>query len=256
MDLPAVVISPAANWVQQSLSDQLPGTVNEQVALNGDSPNAPEVTHPHDTYDPGTNPDKNGETGIQYTTYRPGNNFAARVQVSAGMGRSDNSGTSANPELRGMPASTPGSMELTPEEKAEVRELQARDAAVRRHEQAHVMAGGQYIIRRAQFDYVIGPDGKLYAVGGEVQIDTSEVPDDPEATIQKAQAVRRAALAPSDPSPQDQRVAAEATRMEFEARMELARMRAEEARKQTEEYDQEGEMILPQTEPFLLNLVT
>ncbi|MBA7596637.1 hypothetical protein ES703_03621 [subsurface metagenome] len=145
-------------------------------------------------------------------------------------------------------------MELTPEEKARVEELRAADAAVRAHEMAHIMAGGQYIIRRANFSFVIGPDGKLYAVGGEVQIDTSPVPDDPEATIQKAQAVRRAALAPSNPSPADLRVAAEATRMEFEARMELARQRAEETQMQAGEYNQEGGMITPQPAPVLANL--
>ncbi len=119
---------------------------------------------------------------------------------------------------------------------------------------AHIMAGGQYILRRANFSFVLGPDGKLYAVGGEVQIDTSEVPDDPEATIQKAQAVRRAALAPGSPSPQDLRVAAAATQMEFEARMELARQRAEETQKQAEEYGPEGGTITPQPEPVLVNL--
>ena len=147
-----------------------------------------------------------------------------------------------------------GSMELTPEEKQQVEELKARDAEVRRHEQAHVMAGGRYIRSRAQFDYVLGPDGKLYAVGGEVQIDTSEVPDDPEATIQKAQTIRRAALAPSDPSQQDRRVAAQASQMEMEARMELARERAEEAQEQEEEYNQSGQVATPQTEPILINL--
>ena len=146
------------------------------------------------------------------------------------------------------------SLELTEEEKQELRELKARDAEVRRHEQAHVMAGGKYVTSRAQFEYVVGPDGKLYAVGGEVQIDTSEVPNDPEATIEKAQTVRRAALAPSDPSPQDQRVAAEATRMEFEARMELSRERTQEAQEQTDEYDQEGQASSRQPESVLISL--
>jgi hypothetical protein len=147
----------------------------------------------------------------------------------------------------------PDSVELTEEEKRELRELKARDAEVRRHEQAHVMAGGRYITRRAQFDFVTGPDGRLYAVGGDVQIDTSEVPDDPEATVEKAQTVRRAALAPSDPSPQDQRVAAQATQMEFEARMELSQQRSEEASKQTEEYDQQGKTSPQQPEPTLIH---
>ncbi|MFC1583907.1 putative metalloprotease CJM1_0395 family protein, partial [Candidatus Neomarinimicrobiota bacterium] len=122
------------------------------------------------------------------------------------------------------------STDLTPEEKEQVRELREQDTRVRRHEQAHVTAGGRYIKSRAQFQFELGPDGKLYAVSGEVQIDTSKVPDDPEATVLKAQTVRRAALAPSDPSAQDRSVASEANRMEFEARMEITQQRVEESR--------------------------
>ena len=69
----------------------------------------------------------------------------------------------------------------------------------------------------------MGPDGRRYAVGGEVAIDASRVPGDPQATIRKAQVIRRAALAPAAPSAQDQRVAAQATRMEQQARAELLR---------------------------------
>jgi hypothetical protein len=60
-------------------------------------------------------------------------------------------------------------------------------------------------------------------VSGEVALDTSKVPNDAEATIQKARAIKRAALAPSDPSAQDQRVAAEAEQMEQAARQEIVR---------------------------------
>jgi hypothetical protein len=147
----------------------------------------------------------------------------------------------------------PGSTDLTPEEKEQVRELKEQDAKVRRHEQAHVMAGGRYIKSRAQFQFELGPDGKLYAVSGEVQIDTSKEPDDPEATIQKAQTVRRAALAPSDPSPQDRRVASEANRMEFEARMELTQQRAEELRP-TDESSREQQTNQSSPELNLLDL--
>ncbi|MCH8129990.1 MAG: hypothetical protein IIC70_08840, partial [Acidobacteria bacterium] len=51
------------------------------------------------------------------------------------------------------------------------------------------------------FEFTTGPDGKRYAVGGEVQIDTSAVDGDPQATIQKMQQVRRAALAPASRYP-------------------------------------------------------
>ena len=55
-----------------------------------------------------------------------------------------------------------------------------------------------------------GPDGHLYAVSGEVQIDTTPIPDNPAATIAKMEIVISAALAPLEPSAQDSRVAAEA----------------------------------------------
>ncbi|KDE39489.1 SrpA-related protein [Nitrincola lacisaponensis] len=103
-----------------------------------------------------------------------------------------------------------------------VRELAARDREVRQHEMAHQMAGGQYT-GAVTYTFERGPDGVMYAVGGEVRIDTSPVPGDPEATLQKAETVERAALAPSDPSPQDLRVAASARAMAAEARAELLR---------------------------------
>jgi hypothetical protein len=50
-----------------------------------------------------------------------------------------------------------------------------------------------------------GPDGKQYAVGGEVPIDLSPVSGNPQATVQKAETIQRAALAPADPSGPDLR---------------------------------------------------
>lgn len=92
-----------------------------------------------------------------------------------------------------------------------IEELKKNDAQVRQHEMAHIAAGGRYITSGANFTYQRGPDGKKYAVGGEVGIDTSPVPGDPEATIKKMRQVKNAALAPADPSSQDLKVAANAT---------------------------------------------
>ncbi len=117
--------------------------------------------------------------------------------------------------------------ELSPQEQREVEQLRVRDQAVRAHEMAHVVAGGAYVTKPASYEYKIGPDGRRYAVGGEVSIDVSPVPNDPQATISKAQAIRRAALAPVDPSPQDYQVAAQASAMELQARRELAEKNTE-----------------------------
>lgn len=118
-----------------------------------------------------------------------------------------------------------GAPELSDEEKREVEELKRTDREVRAHEQAHLAAGGHYVRGGANFEYETGPDGRRYAVGGEVSIDTTPVRGDPEATIRKMQVVRKAALAPAQPSPQDRSVAAKASTVETQARQELAQQR-------------------------------
>lgn len=110
---------------------------------------------------------------------------------------------------------------LDPAEEDQKQRLQDRDAEVRAHEMAHLAAAGGLATGGMQLTYQTGPDGRQYAVGGSVQIDTSKA-NTPEETIQKAQRIRAAALAPSDPSPQDLQVAARASQMEAEARAELS----------------------------------
>ena len=99
-------------------------------------------------------------------------------------------------------------LELSDEERQLVKELRARDAEVKAQEQAHLAAAGPYVNGAPNFEFQTGPDGQQYAVGGEVSIDSSPVPGDTEATVRKAQTIKRAALAPSDPSAQDRQVAA------------------------------------------------
>lgn len=111
---------------------------------------------------------------------------------------------------------------------AQVSELKGRDREVRAHEAAHAAVGGQYA-GASVFQYQKGPDGRRYAVGGEVSIDASAVPDNPQATIRKLETVRAAALAPADPSPQDRQVAARATALIADARRQLAAQLREES---------------------------
>ncbi len=117
-----------------------------------------------------------------------------------------------------------------PEAAKEIAQLKAADVAVRAHEAAHVAAGGGLVRGGASFTYQTGPDGRQYAVAGEVQIDTSPVRGDPAATIQKMATVRAAALAPSDPSATDRAVAASAAQQALAARAELSRMESEPER--------------------------
>lgn len=117
-------------------------------------------------------------------------------------------------------ASQPGE-QLSDAEQKQVAELKKRDREVRQHEQAHQAAGGQYA-SAPSYDFQQGPDGKQYAVGGEVQIDASPIPGDPAATIEKMRVVKAAALAPAEPSAQDRKVAAAADAAAQQARAEQA----------------------------------
>ena len=123
-------------------------------------------------------------------------------------------------------ASEPAEAELTKEEKAVVEELQARDQEVRNHERAHKAAAGQYA-GAISYVYQTGPDGKQYAVGGSVPIDASPEAS-PEATIEKMNIVISAALAPAEPSGQDQAVARAAQAERNKALSELSAQRAAE----------------------------
>lgn len=125
-------------------------------------------------------------------------------------------------------------------EQRQIRELKQRDREVRAHEQAHAAVGGRFA-GAPSFSFTRGPDGVLYATGGEVSIDTSAVPGDPEATLRKAQVIRRAALAPADPSPQDRRVAASASQLQLEAQREIQAQQAEERRETQEAREAEVE---------------
>ncbi len=134
------------------------------------------------------------------------------------------SGERAEPK-KGKDDRSQDSLELSAEARAQLDKLKARDRQVRAHEAAHMAAGGSLVRGGASFTYQQGPDGKAYAVGGEVSLDASPVPDDPRATIMKAERLRAAALAPADPSSQDRAVAAQASSMASEAAVELARQK-------------------------------
>jgi hypothetical protein len=156
------------------------------------------------------------------------------------------------------------------QEQEQINQLAARDREVRNHERAHAAVGGQYA-GAPRYEYQRGPDGVNYAVAGEVSISTSAIPGDPQMTIEKAQVIKRAALAPAEPSAQDRKVAAEAVQMEMQARVELSEkqhqerlqeQQSEEAAvsqnadetdeniKATEETDSVGKMNKTQEEAF------
>jgi len=102
----------------------------------------------------------------------------------------------------------------------EINQLKSIDQDVRAHEMAHKIAGGD-LTGPVNYKYVVGPNGKKYAVGGDVSIDVSSGPT-PQATIKKMERVIKAALAPVDPSAQDRAVAAQAQQQLNQAQMELS----------------------------------
>jgi len=117
--------------------------------------------------------------------------------------------------------------ELTPGETKQINDLKARDTEVRAHESAHQAAGGG-MVGAASFTYQQGPDGKMYAIGGEVPI-TIPAGSTPQENIANARQAQAAAMAVSDPSPQDFAVASSARVMEMKAQQQLAREVQEQA---------------------------
>ena len=115
--------------------------------------------------------------------------------------------------------------ELSQGEKQMLVELQARDAEVRSHEAAHQSGGAA--TGGASYTYQQGPDGKMYAIGGEVSVSFSSG-STPEETIANAQAVISSAMAPGSPSGQDMAVASSARMMIMKAQQQKSRELQEE----------------------------
>ena len=139
---------------------------------------------------------------------------AGKVDDHAGHGHGE-SETAHNESARGGQHK-----DLTEADLEEIQELSARDAEVRAHEQAHKSAAGSHG-GAISLSYKQGPDGKRYAVEGEVPVDMSSVSGDPEATLAKMRQIQRAALAPAEPSSADRRVAARAAQKAAKAQREI-----------------------------------
>jgi hypothetical protein len=154
-------------------------------------------------------------------------NAIQAVSIHANAGRGD---AASEQTERKVPAADGDRFgELSAADQRRVEEMKTTDRAVRAHEAAHMAAGGNLVTSGASYSYETGPDGQRYAVAGEVGIDTSKGRT-PEETLIRADRIRAAALAPTDPSAQDRAVAAAAAQMAAEARTEIARARMEESK--------------------------
>lgn len=141
--------------------------------------------------------------------------------------RSADAPTAAKAEMQSTAETPVATRQLSTEEQRSVAQLQQIDRNVRIHEAAHLAAGRDVVTSGASFSYTYGPDGKQYAVGGEVGIDTA-AEKEPAANIDKGQRIQAAALAPRDPSPQDYRVASIGVQLESQGRSELSQQQAAE----------------------------
>ncbi|MSP67671.1 MAG: hypothetical protein EXQ96_06170 [Alphaproteobacteria bacterium] len=101
---------------------------------------------------------------------------------------------------------------LTGREASLVQSLEDRDRDVRLHEEAHFEAGSPFTSLPEYFT-VTGPDGRSYAISGVTPMDSSLALRDKEEVLQKLNTLRRAALAPRQPSSHDLQLAREIERV-------------------------------------------
>ncbi len=149
----------------------------------------------------------------------------ARSEASEAKSDASEEKSDARSETAESKETEPG--QLSEDERRQVRSLQARDREVRAHEAAHQAAGGA-LAGAASFTLQKGPDGRSYAVGGEVPINAGPIAGDPDATIAKLRTVKRAALAPAEPSSADRRIASSADSGVRQAQLEKRRQASEE----------------------------
>lgn len=149
----------------------------------------------------------------------------------------ESTGSSISPSSIGVPSGGREPQELQEQQDLEIsRELAERDREVRAHEQTHASIGGQYA-SAPSYTYERGPDGRMYAVEGEVKIDTSPIPNDPQATLEKAEVIQRAALSVAEPSSADRAAAADARAMAAEARTQILQSESDAQAAQAERAD-------------------
>lgn len=174
------------------------------------------------------NPQSASATQSEDQVAQPGDQSSASDGAATQSGRSNAANESAQDERR--------AEQQRQEDAAIIRQLKARDREVRLHEAAHAAVGGRYA-GAPTVQYERGPDGVNYAVSGEVSISVSKAAT-PEETLDKARQIRAAATAPAEPSAQDRRVAAEASRLELEARADLQAQEVEQREQRAERAEQ------------------
>lgn len=106
----------------------------------------------------------------------------------------------------------------------EILKAQNWQNSVKQHERAHMQAGGEFA-GAATYVYGKGPDGRTYITGGEVSM---KVPSggDLDQLNYALERVKRAAMAPADPSPQDLATFSAAAARQGAVRAEIMKKKA------------------------------
>ena len=132
-----------------------------------------------------------------------------------------------------------------------IEQLQSRSKQARASELSQYIAAGRYS-RGATYRYTTGPDGQRYLSASAMQFDMAPFPDDPDATVAKMQAIKRAALAAACETDCQRRIVARAD-AEIEAArkaMAVAERSAAPAPAESNRlsYDAHGRLVVP--DPF------
>ena len=108
---------------------------------------------------------------------------------------------------------------------AERKQLELSQTSIQRHVESHLAVTTQY---SSPPNYQYRPlDGQLYVVSGDVAFDTSSEPNDPKATLEKAQLISMASMAPTEPLLQDRNASQQAMVMATQAKGEINTVSAE-----------------------------
>lgn len=107
----------------------------------------------------------------------------------------------------------------------ERKQLELSQTQIQRHIESHRAVTTQHS-SPPNYQYQ-SLDGALYIVSGDVVFDTSAESNNPQATLEKAQLIRMASMAPIDPSLQDRNASQQAMMMVTQAKGEINTVPAE-----------------------------
>lgn len=101
----------------------------------------------------------------------------------------------------------------------ERKRLELSQTHIQRHVESHLAVTTQH---SSPPNYHYRPfDGELFVVSGDIVFETSAEPNNPQATLEKAQLIRMASMAPAGPTLQDRNASLQAIMMAVQAKGEI-----------------------------------